>query len=359
MTAKVLYDKRGEVAYITLNRSEVKTPSTSNPMSFSAISGANFRDDPELRVAVITGSGDAFHRRRRPEKLMHPSGRPSGRWSDVSRLRTVCAASPRGPLSRITKAHRRRDQRLVRRPWGRNSRWHVTSESPLSAHNSAPFEVRRGMHPADGSIPRLVNTCGVGCDPGVITHRRADFRQAGAHTAETWWPEWCHTQADEGGPDAVVQHILRCDQGRESNRSKETVLENHRPAFVRTSCGVTAMWGYALCGGNVSVMERSQQFFDKVDRGRAGGDSYFPSDLGASTSVRHLRLLEGGTLAGEDVFGDHTFLNLRGSVRDQVGHHIAEALLQWEFGGVAEVTVDSHRGFDRIFRDRRRPPLAH
>jgi NAD(P)-dependent dehydrogenase (short-subunit alcohol dehydrogenase family) len=26
----------------------------------------------------------------------------------------------------------------------------------------------------------------------------------------------------------------------------------------------------ALCGGNTTVMERSQQFFDKVDRGRNG-----------------------------------------------------------------------------------------
>jgi hypothetical protein len=30
------------------------------------------------------------------------------------------------------------------------------------------------------------------------------------------------------------------------------------------------IWGYALCGGNASAQERSQQFFDKVDRGRAG-----------------------------------------------------------------------------------------
>ena len=30
------------------------------------------------------------------------------------------------------------------------------------------------------------------------------------------------------------------------------------------------MWGYALCGGNPRVMERSQQFFDKTDKGRAG-----------------------------------------------------------------------------------------
>ena len=33
---------------------------------------------------------------------------------------------------------------------------------------------------------------------------------------------------------------------------------------------VEAMWGYALCGGNTAVMERSQQFFDQADRGRNG-----------------------------------------------------------------------------------------
>jgi len=27
-----------------------------------------------------------------------------------------------------------------------------------------------------------------------------------------------------------------------------------------------AKWGYAMCGGNAGVMERSQQFFDKADR---------------------------------------------------------------------------------------------
>ncbi len=31
-----------------------------------------------------------------------------------------------------------------------------------------------------------------------------------------------------------------------------------------------AMSGYALCGGNAGGTERSQQFFDKTDRGRNG-----------------------------------------------------------------------------------------
>jgi hypothetical protein len=41
-----------------------------------------------------------------------------------------------------------------------------------------------------------------------------------------------------------------------------------RPIYYQLR--VEAMWGYALCGGNTTVVERSQQLFDKVDRGRAG-----------------------------------------------------------------------------------------
>jgi hypothetical protein len=51
--------------------------------------------------------------------------------------------------------------------------------------------------------------------------------------------------------------------------AKETVLEIiGRPLYGQLR--VEAMWGYALCGGNTTVMERSQQFFDKADRGRNG-----------------------------------------------------------------------------------------
>jgi enoyl-CoA hydratase/carnithine racemase len=60
MTAKVLYDKRGEVAYITLNRPEVKNANDIESHELLYDIWRDFRDDPELRVAVITGSGDAF-----------------------------------------------------------------------------------------------------------------------------------------------------------------------------------------------------------------------------------------------------------------------------------------------------------
>jgi hypothetical protein len=36
------------------------------------------------------------------------------------------------------------------------------------------------------------------------------------------------------------------------------------------SIGIQEPWGYALCAANPTVAGRSQQSFDKTDRGRAG-----------------------------------------------------------------------------------------
>lgn len=75
----------------------------------------------------------------------------------------------------------------------------------------------------------------------------------------------------KGAPFAQGVDILRCDQAAIES-AKETVLEiiDH-PIYDQLR--VEAMWGYALCGGNTTVVERSQQLFDKVDRGRAGAPS--------------------------------------------------------------------------------------
>jgi enoyl-CoA hydratase/carnithine racemase len=60
MTAKVLYEKRSEVAYITLNRPEVKNAIDIEAHELMCDMWRDFRDDPALRVAVITGKGDGF-----------------------------------------------------------------------------------------------------------------------------------------------------------------------------------------------------------------------------------------------------------------------------------------------------------
>jgi enoyl-CoA hydratase/carnithine racemase len=53
------------------------------------------------------------------------------------------------------------------------------------------FAVRRGMHPADGAIPRLLNSCGVGVTLELLLTREP-FPPSG-RTRRTWCPEWCHT----------------------------------------------------------------------------------------------------------------------------------------------------------------------
>lgn len=57
---EVLYDKRGPAAWITLNRPEVKNAIDIEAHERLCEIWADFRDDPDLRVAVITGAGDAF-----------------------------------------------------------------------------------------------------------------------------------------------------------------------------------------------------------------------------------------------------------------------------------------------------------
>lgn len=57
----------------------------------------------------------------------------------------------------------------------------------------------------------------------------------------------------------LVSRILRNDQAAIQS-AKETINEViGRPLYDQLR--VEAMWGYALCGGNQSVMGRSQQFF--------------------------------------------------------------------------------------------------
>jgi enoyl-CoA hydratase/carnithine racemase len=131
------------------------------------------------------------------------------------------------------------------------------------------FEVRRGMHPADGGIVRLVNTCGVGVALELLLTGEPISAER-ALTANMVARVVPHDKLMEE-TDAVVQRILRCDQAAIES-AKETVFEIiGRPLYDQLR--VEAMWGYALCGGNASVQERSQQFFDKVDRGRAGATS--------------------------------------------------------------------------------------
>ena len=264
MAAKLLYEKRGEVAYLTLNRPEVKNAIDIETHELMCEAWRDFRDDPKMRVAVITGTGDAFTAGA-DLKTHAPEWQTVGPMVGRERLEDGLCGITRGPLSRITKP-------IVAsiNGWcvGHGIELSMACDIRIASDRAqfGTFEVRRGMHPADGGIPRLVNICGVGVALEMLLTGEPISAQR-ALTANMVARVVPHEQLMEE-TDALVQRILRCDQAAIES-AKETVLEIiGRPLYDQLR--VEAMWGYALCGGNTTVMERSQQFFDKEDRGRAG-----------------------------------------------------------------------------------------
>jgi enoyl-CoA hydratase/carnithine racemase len=76
---KVLYQKKGEVAYITLNRLEVKNAIDLEVHHRLREIWTDFRDDRVLRAAILTGTGDAFCAGADPQ---HARARVGQRWSE-------------------------------------------------------------------------------------------------------------------------------------------------------------------------------------------------------------------------------------------------------------------------------------
>ena len=66
----------------------------------------------------------------------------------------------------------------------------------------------------------------------------------------------------------LVAKILR-NARRAVESAKETILEViGRP--LDDQLKLEALLGYAICGDNPAIRDRSQEFFDKTDQGRAG-----------------------------------------------------------------------------------------
>ena len=264
MNRKVLYEKRGEVAYVTLNRPECKNAVDYETHLLLCEAWKDFRDDPKLRVAILTGTGDAFTASA-DLKTHAPEWQKVGPMVGRERLEDGLSGITRGPLSRITKP-------IVAaiNGWclGHGIELSMACDIRIASERAqfGTFEVRRGMHSADGGIVRLLNVCGAGVAlEMVLTGEPMSAQRAlVANMVSRVVPH------DELMPatENLVARILRNDQ-RAIESAKETVLEViGRP--LHDQLRVEAMWGYALCGGNQTVMERSQQFFDKADRGRAG-----------------------------------------------------------------------------------------
>ena len=158
---KVLYDKRGEIAYITLNRPDKRNAIDTETDDLLFEAWTRFRDDDEVRLAILTGAGDkAFC--AGADLASHVDG-----WLDggPGLGRSLLG---RGFAGGITRGLHRTKKPIIAALNG----WVIGGGIELAlacdirvASADAQFgffHMRRGMHFGDGGIVRLVNTCGVG-----------------------------------------------------------------------------------------------------------------------------------------------------------------------------------------------------
>jgi enoyl-CoA hydratase/carnithine racemase len=261
---KVIYEKRGEVAYITLNRPEVKNAIDLDVHHRLREIWTDFRDDPQLRVAILTGTGDAFCagadlRTHVPE------------WDGVGPS-LARDKLPDGFAGGITRGLHRLYKPIVAacNGWvlGGGLELAMACDIRVASERASfgSFELRRGMHPADGGIVRLVNTCGVGIalEMELTGEAISAQRALAANMVSRVVP---HDELMAATEDLVAR-ILRNDR-RAVESAKETIFE----VIGRTldeQLKVECLFGYALCGGNPELVKRSKDFLDKTDRGRVG-----------------------------------------------------------------------------------------
>jgi enoyl-CoA hydratase/carnithine racemase len=261
---KVVYEKRGPVAHIRLNRPEVKNAIDVETHELLKEIWRDFGADDELRVAVLTGTGDAFCAGA-DLKTHVPE------WDDVGPM-LARNKLPDGFAGGITRGQHRIYKPVVAalNGWvlGGGLELALACDIRIASENAqfGSFELRRGMHPADGGIVRLVNICGAGIALEMeLTGEPIDAQRALQVNMVSRVVPHDDLMAVT---DDLVAKILRNDrQAVES--AKETIFEViGRP--LDDQLKLEALLGYAICGDNPAIRERSDAFFDKKDAGRVG-----------------------------------------------------------------------------------------
>jgi enoyl-CoA hydratase/carnithine racemase len=263
---KVLYDKRGEVAYVTLNRPEAMNAIDLETHQLLWKVWEDFRDDPDLRVAILTGAGDEAFCAGADLKTHVPQ------WLGVHGMHPMGARGKiRDGLGGLTRGLHRIYKPVVAAVNG----WALAGgfETALACDiriaseraKFGSFEIRRGFHHADGGVVRLVNICGSGfASEMLLTGEPVDAQRA--LTANLVSKVVAHDELLDA-TEATVATILRNDQTALES-AKETILDViGRP--LDDQLAFEAVYGYALMG-NPNIPDLLNRFYNKSDAGRVG-----------------------------------------------------------------------------------------
>ena len=267
---KVLYEKRDEIAYITLNRPEVHNAIDRETDELLFKAWSDFRDDPEVRLAIVTGAGDrAFCAGADLKSHVDPwvEGGPGLGRSLLAR----------GFAGGITRGLHRTSKPIIAalNGWviGGGIELALACDIRIAAENVTFgfFHVRRGMHFADGGIVRLVNTCGVGLAMEFeLMGEPVDVQRAKeAHLVNrVVAPSELMATAQE-----VAAKILR-NPRRGVESAKDTILEViGRP--LEDQLRLECLYGYSTMG-DPEIVQRRDAFLAHGDADRPGATESAP-----------------------------------------------------------------------------------
>jgi enoyl-CoA hydratase/carnithine racemase len=264
MAETVLYDKRDRIAFVTLNRPEAKNAIDPQMHDELCRIWRDFADDDEVDVAILSGAGDAFCagadlRTFAPANYVDAA---------PSRVREIVDLGIGGLTRGLHK---------IRKPviaaingWALAAGLELALACDLRIASErammGSFEARRGFHHGDGGITRLVDICGVGVAMQlVLTAEPIDASRA--LQCNMLMKVVPHDRLAEEA-ELVARQILRNSQ-RAVRSAKETILEViGKPLDDQLRI---EGWNSYTCVDPAEAAALLQQFYDKVDAGRAGG----------------------------------------------------------------------------------------
>ncbi len=259
---KVLYEKRGELAYVTLNRPEAGNAIDPDTHRRMWEIWRDFRDDDSLRLAILTGAGNAFCAGADLKSFIPPL------------LESDCLM-PRRKVADGLCGLTRGLHRIYKPVIAAVNGWALAGGLELalacdiriaSEHaRFGSFEVRRGYHHGDGGIVRLVNICGAGVAlEMLLTGEPIDAERAlRANLVSRVVPH----ERLMSEVELVARQVLRNDDFA-IRSAKETILDViGRP--LDDQLRLEALNAYS-CAANPAIKGRLEDFYLKKDRGRAG-----------------------------------------------------------------------------------------
>ena len=261
--SKLVYEKRGRIAYLTLNRPEAKNAIDPELHELLWQAWEDFRDDDELDLAILGGTGDAFCAGADLKTFIPP-------WIESATPRKVRDNVATG-FGGLTRGLHRIYKPVIAAVNG----WALAGGLELAlacdiriASERAmfgSFEARRGYHHGDGGIVRLVNICGAGVAlEMLLTAEPIDAQRALQcnMVARVVAHEELMDAAEE-----TARRILRNSQGAVRS-AKETILDViGRP--LDDQLRIEALNGYSVADPE-ETLGLLKRFYDKTDAGRAG-----------------------------------------------------------------------------------------